>query len=77
MMKFIKIILFTSLLLNILGCGLYKPVDARKTPAKASDRAEKNIQEGRGVKLFKSGKKEVGFLSLLRLTQCGELQLNY
>jgi len=60
MLKFIKIILFTSLLLNILGCGLYKPVDARKTPAKASDRAEKNIQEGRGVKLFKSGQKGGG-----------------
>ena len=57
MLKFIKIILFTSLLLNILGCGLYKPVDARKVSPKASDRAEKNIQEGRGVKLFKSGKK--------------------
>ena len=57
MLKFIKIILFTSLLLNILGCGLYKPVDARKTPTKASDRAEKNIQEGRGVKLFKGDKK--------------------
>jgi len=57
MMKFIKIILFTSLLLNIFGCGLYKPVDARKVSPKASDRAEKNIQEGRGVKLFKSDKK--------------------
>ena len=57
MLKFIKIILFTSLLLNILGCGLYKPVDARKVSPKASDRAEKNIQEGRGVKLFKSDKK--------------------
>jgi len=57
MMKFIKIILFTSLLLNILGCGLYKPVDARKTSPKASERAEKNIQEGRGYKLLGGNKK--------------------
>ena len=76
-MKFIKIILFTSLLLNILGCGLYKPVDARKTSPKASDRAKKNIQEGRGYNYSVVIKKEVGFLSLLRLTQCGELPLNY
>ena len=60
MMKFIKIILFTSLLLNILGCGLYKPVDARKTSPKASDRAKKNIQEGRGYKLFSGDKKNGG-----------------
>jgi len=60
MMKFIKIILFTTLLLNILGCGLYKPVDARKTSPKASDRAEKNIQEGRGYKLFKGDKNKGG-----------------
>ena len=57
MMKFIKIILFTTLLLNILGCGLYKPVDARKTSPKASERAEKNIQEGRGYKLLGGNKK--------------------
>ena len=60
MMKFIKIIFFTSLILNILGCGLYKPVDARKTPTKAADRAKKNIQEGRGFKLFGGDKKGGG-----------------
>ena len=60
MIKFIRIILFTSLLLNILGCGLYKPVDARKTPPKAADRAKKNIQEGRGFKLFGGDKKGGG-----------------
>ena len=60
MMKFIKIILFTSLILNILGCGLYKPVDARKTSPNASERARKNIQEGRGYKLFGGDKKGGG-----------------
>ena len=59
-MKFIKIILFTTLLLNVLGCGLYKPVDARKTSPKASDRAKKNIQEGRGYKLFNGDKNNGG-----------------
>jgi hypothetical protein len=60
MMKFIKIILFTSLLLNIFGCGLYKPVDARKTPTKASDRAQKNIEEGRSFKVFDSNRRAGG-----------------
>ena len=65
MMKFIKIILFTSLLLNILGCGLYKPVDARKTSPNASERAMKNIQEGKGYKLFGGDKKQVNFRKFL------------
>ena len=51
MIKFIKIILFTTLLLNILGCGLYKPVDARKTSPNASKRVAKNLEEGRGFRL--------------------------
>ena len=60
MIKFIKIILFTTLLLNILGCGLYKPVDARKTSPNASKRAEKNMQEGRGYRLFGGNKNKGG-----------------
>jgi hypothetical protein len=60
MIKFIKIILFTTLLLNILGCGLYKPVDARKTSPNASKRAEKNMQEGRGYRLFGGDKNKGG-----------------
>ena len=34
------------------GCGIYKPVDARKTSVTGTERAKKNIEEGRGVGLF-------------------------
>ena len=34
------------------GCGIYKPVDAKKVSPTGSERAKKNIEEGRGVGLF-------------------------
>ena len=34
------------------GCGIYKPVDARKVNPNAEERAKKNIEEGRGFRLF-------------------------
>ena len=34
------------------GCGIYKPVDARKVSPTGTERAKKNIEEGRGVGLF-------------------------
>ena len=33
----------------LFSCGLYKPVDARKIPQQARDKAKQNIKEGRGV----------------------------
>ena len=41
------IVIFIGLTL-IASCGIYKKTDARKIPMKASDRAKKNIEEGRG-----------------------------
>ena len=34
------------------GCGIYKPVDARKVSPTGSERAKKNIEEGRSFGLF-------------------------
>ena len=34
------------------GCGIYKPVDAKKVSPTGTERAKKNIEEGRGVGLF-------------------------
>lgn len=48
------LLLFTTLVIS--GCGLYKPVDSRKTPINVDDRVKKNIQEGRGYKLFDSNR---------------------
>lgn len=59
-MKFIKTILFTIIILNISGCGIYKKTDARKVPPNVNDRVEKNIQEGRGYRLLNGDKKNSG-----------------
>ena len=34
------------------GCGIYKPVDAKKVSPTGSERARKNIEEGRSAGLF-------------------------
>ena len=58
-------ILFFWLNISILGvflflnsCGIYRPVDARKFPPEPEKRIQKNIEEGRGMRLFQ--KKEGG-----------------
>ena len=53
------IVIFIGLTL-IASCGIYKKTDARKIPMKASDRAKKNIEEGRGYKLFDSNRNKAG-----------------
>ena len=54
MNKIVKIILIWVFLTLILSnCGLYKKnaVDYRKEPTQATDRAIKNVQEGKGISL--------------------------
>ena len=54
---------FTVILFFIIysGCGIYKPVDARKTSVTGTERAKKNIEEGRGFRLFDSQRKSGTF----------------
>ena len=59
-MKFIKIALFTAILLNISGCGIYKPVDARKVPANVNDRVKENLKQGKGYRILGGDKKNSG-----------------
>ena len=47
-----KITYLILLIFTMNSCGIYKPVDARKIDPNAKKRAEKNIQEGRGYRLF-------------------------
>ena len=54
--KYIKILLFLSFVLTS-ACGIYEPVDTRKTSVNVNERTKKNIQEGRGYRLFDSEKK--------------------
>ena len=58
-------ILFFWLNLSILGlflflnsCGIYRPVDAKEFPPEPDKRVQRNIEEGRGMRLFQ--KKEGG-----------------
>ena len=51
--KFIKILLFLSLVFTS-ACGFYEPVDTRKTSVNVNERTKKNIQQGKGYRLFDS-----------------------
>ena len=55
-----------ALLLILNQCGIYKKTDARVTPTNAKDRAAKNIEEGKSVRIFdklKSGSGTFEFAS--------------
>ena len=45
---------------TLVSCGLYRPVDATKYPPQPELRVKKNMEEGRGIKLFKSGENNGG-----------------
>ena len=50
--KILRILCCFFIVFSILSsCGIYRPVDARKQPQQAKDKARKNIEEGRGVSL--------------------------
>jgi hypothetical protein len=51
MLNLPKLIIILFFILHS-GCGIYKPVDAKKVSPTGSERAKKNIEEGRGVGLF-------------------------
>ena len=57
-MKFLFIIIFSTLLLN--SCGIYRPTDAREISPNADKRVKKNIEEGRGFRLMNMGNKGNG-----------------
>tara|TARA_B100001121_G_scaffold310094_1_gene339512 strand:- start:4555 stop:5115 length:561 start_codon:yes stop_codon:yes gene_type:complete len=61
MQKLILLILFIFSPIFLTGCGpfKYKPVDAREVSPNVDERVRKNIEEGRGVRLF-GGKKKGG-----------------
>ncbi len=51
-LKLTNFLTILTLITLIPGCGIYKPVDARKVPVNVNDRAEKNIKEGKGFRVF-------------------------
>ena len=64
MIKFTKYIAKILYLLPILfflsSCGIYKPTDAKEFPPEPEKRVAKNIEEGRGFKLFNNENKKGG-----------------
>ena len=60
-MIFIKIItkisIYFLVILQLTSCGMYRPTDARKFPPEPEKRVQKNIDEGRGFRLFKDESK--------------------
>jgi len=56
--KFIaKISLLLASLIYLNSCGIYKPTDAREFPPEPQKRVQKNMDEGRGIKLFDNSNK--------------------
>jgi len=61
MKKIFSIITVYFLVFQILvSCGIYRPVDAKKYPPQPELRVKKNIEEGRGIKIFKSDQNSGG-----------------
>ena len=58
-MRLIKLLLLLLLIISLNSCGPfgYKKVDARKVSWDPEQRVKKNIEEGRGFKLFDSERK--------------------
>jgi len=55
-----KIYLLILLVFTLNSCGIYKPTDAREFPPEPEKRVQKNLDEGRGFRLFKNDNKSGG-----------------
>ena len=53
-MRILKILLLLQLIVSLTSCGplKYKKTDARKISPNPEERVKKNLEEGRGLKLF-------------------------
>ena len=53
-----RILTIILLILPMLSsCGIYRPVKAKDYPPEPESRIKKNIEEGRGIRIFKGRKK--------------------
>ena len=55
--KITKFSLYFLIILHLTSCGVYRPTDARKFPPEPEKRVKKNLDEGRGFRLFKDDSK--------------------
>ena len=56
-MKILKLLLLLQIFLLLNNCGIYKPVSAKDFPPDPEERVAKNLEEGRGFKIFDSERK--------------------
>jgi len=54
-----KTIFFLGLI-YLTSCGIYKPVDTREVDVNVNKRVQKNIQEGKGFRIFDSRRNQSG-----------------
>ena len=55
--KFIvKLSFLLAITLYLNSCGIYRPTDAREFPPEPEKRVQKNMDEGRGIKIFGNNK---------------------
>ncbi|MDC1085573.1 DUF3576 domain-containing protein [Candidatus Pelagibacter ubique] len=59
-MNFLKFFVIFTLILSLSNCSTFRKVDTRKVPVNVNERAEKNIQEGRGFRVMDLGNKSSG-----------------
>ena len=52
-----KYSLYFLIILQLTSCGIYRPTDAREFPPEPEKRVQKNLDEGRGFRLFKDDNK--------------------
>jgi hypothetical protein len=51
-MKFIQLLFLLQLLIFLNSCGIYRKTDARKYPPNPKERVAKNMEEGKGFRIF-------------------------
>ena len=57
---FIKFMLLTLSFFIFASCGIYKKTDARKVPVSGIERSKKNLEEGRGFRIFDPARNQGG-----------------
>ena len=55
-----KISIFLIFVFKLTSCGIYRPTDAREFPPEPEKRVQKNLDEGRGFRLFDNERKNGG-----------------
>src|SRR5210317_944830 len=56
-MRIIKLLLLLQMVISLNSCGIYRPTDAREVSPDPKKRVQKNLEEGRGFRLFDTERK--------------------